>query len=86
MLTQKYYPLLDYHPKRKMAVNGVIVGNVMAINSGVRRCPKKGEWYLSGARIAAYKAPNDLSSVELIATLVEITKIRTIVNHKQVEN
>ena len=27
-----------------------------------KRCPKKGEWYISGAIPAAYRAPNDLSS------------------------
>ena len=25
------------------------------------RCPKKGEWYLSGAILEAWKAPSDLS-------------------------
>lgn len=31
--------------------------------SGEKRCPKKGEHYLSGAQPAVYQAPNDLSMV-----------------------
>jgi len=27
-----------------------------------RRCPRKGEWYLSGAIVEAYQAPSDLST------------------------
>jgi len=38
--------------------------------SGVKRCPKKGEWFLSGAIITAYQAPNDLSMAYHIAVEV----------------
>lgn len=34
-----------------------------------RRKPKAGEWYLSGAQIGAYRAPNDLSTAFHIAKL-----------------
>ena len=51
--------------------------NVCAIYSGHRRPPRKGEWYLSGARVAAYRAPNDLSSEYHIATLVVVEKTVT---------
>lgn len=27
-----------------------------------QRCPKRGEWYMSGAIVEAYCAPNDLST------------------------
>lgn len=41
------------------------------------RAPKKGEWYLSGAIVAAYRAPNDLTTeyhiVEKIARAKRIT-------------
>lgn len=35
-----------------------------------KRCPKKGEWYLSGALVSAYQAPNDLSTEYFIAVKV----------------
>ncbi len=35
------------------------------------RCPKKGEYYLSGALVTGYLAPNDLSTEFLV---VELTK------------
>jgi hypothetical protein len=72
MTEPKLYRLSDYHPDRKWATNGIIDGNVMAINSKQFRCPKQGEWYLSGAIPAAYKAPNDLSQEFFIATLVKV--------------
>ena len=43
----------------------------MTINSNEYRCPKKGEWYLSGAIPMAYKAPNDLTQEFFIATVVK---------------
>jgi hypothetical protein len=42
-----------------------------AINTGVKRPPKKGEYYLSGATPMAYKAPNDLSQAYLIAEIID---------------
>ncbi len=41
-----------------------------AINTGSKRPPKKGEYFLSGAIPMAYKAPNDLSTVYYIAEIV----------------
>jgi hypothetical protein len=38
--------------------------------TGVCRAPKKGEWYLSGAIIEAYKAPNNLTIEYPIAKLM----------------
>lgn len=35
--------------------------------TGEFRPPRKGEWYLSGAIVAAYQAPNDLSTPYWIA-------------------
>ena len=40
--------------------------------TGEKRPPKSGEWYLSGAIIEAYRAPNDLSTPYLIARLVRV--------------
>lgn len=44
--------------------------NMAAMWTGERRAPKAGEWYLSGAVIEAYQAPNDLSQEFHIAKLV----------------
>jgi hypothetical protein len=77
--TPKLYRLGDYHPDRKWTTNGIINGGVMAINSGQFRCPKKGEWFLSGAEALAYKSPNDLNQEYFIATLV---KVNTTINYE----
>jgi len=41
-----------------------------AVWTGEKRPPRKGEWYLSGSKIEAYRAPNDLSTEYHIARLV----------------
>lgn len=56
-----YLANLDYAPR-----------NVKAVFTGEKRCPKKGEWYLGGAIVTAYRAPNDLSTVFHIARLVKV--------------
>lgn len=43
--------------------------------TGEIRAPKKGEWYLSGAIIEAWKAPHDLTMKFHIAKLVRIEEI-----------
>ena len=48
------------------------------------RCPKKGEYYLSGARPCAYKAPNDLSTEFYIARPCKVVS-KTIIQYKAVE-
>jgi hypothetical protein len=45
--------------------------------TGEKRCPKEGEWFLSGAIIEGYKAPNDLNNLFHIGKLVKI-KVETI--------
>ena len=45
--------------------------------SGEKRCPKKGEYYLSGAIPEVYQAPNDLSTVFHIMILA-VTPPQTI--------
>lgn len=49
----------------------------MARWTGEKRCPKAGEWYLSGAIIQAWKAPNYLSTPYHIARLVRVEEITT---------
>jgi hypothetical protein len=73
----KLYQLGDRHPEQKfgpLATIGHSDNAIMAINSRQRRCPKKGEWYLSGALPKAYRSPNDLSTEYLIATIVRVKK------------
>lgn len=43
-----------------------------AVMIGRIRPPKKGEWYLSGAIPAAYRAPNDLTGSFHIMRLVRV--------------
>ena len=47
---------------------------------GGKRLPRKGEWYLSGAEIGAYRAESDLPTQYYIARLivVEISQIACI--------
>jgi hypothetical protein len=55
--------------------------DVKAVYAGEKRPPRAGEWYLSGARPAAYRAPNDLSSAYHIARLV-LTETETVTRIK----
>lgn len=43
-----------------------------AVDTGEKRPPCRGEWYLSGAIIAAYRAPNDLGTSYHIARIVQV--------------
>lgn len=77
----KFYPLGDWLSEKEKEKFGVSnftreTLDIKAIFSGEKRCPKKGEWYLSGAEVMAYRAPNDLTSVYHIAKLVK-TKTTT---------
>ncbi len=59
-----------------------------ALNTCVKRSPRKGEWYLSGAIIQAYRAPNDLSTEFYIAEIVEVeikTETTTTIVKRNVE-
>ena len=51
--------------------------NIKAIRTMDKRRPKKGEYYLSGAIVTAYRAPNDLETAYYIAQLVEVEEIKT---------
>lgn len=56
---------------------GMPARNVHAQATGEFRAPKRGEWYLSGAIVEAYRAPNDLTQEFHIAKLVR-TVTRTV--------
>jgi hypothetical protein len=57
-------------------VKGGLRRQIKATWTGEKRPPKAGEWYLSGAIIGAYRAPNDLSTPFHIARLA-VTETRT---------
>ena len=80
----KLYPLGDglSSEERKffgVTLNDVWAKDISAVRTAFHRCPKKGEWYLSGAIPTAYKAPNDFSTEYRIAKLV---KTETVTIHK----
>ena len=58
--------------------------SVMARYAGEKRPPKKGEWYLSGAVVTAYRAPNDLSTEYHIAKLV-VVETKTTTRRKELQ-
>jgi len=70
MLTTKLYPCADWPP-------GLDCHNKRARRTTQFRPPKRGEWYLSGARVAAYQAKNDLTQAYWIARLVRVVKVTT---------
>ena len=45
-------------------------GGLAAKRTGEKRCPRAGEWYLSGGPPQAWRVPNDLSTVFHILELV----------------
>ncbi len=45
--------------------------------TGEFRCPRKGEWFLSGAIVEGYQAKADMSAAFYIGELVEIEIVRT---------
>lgn len=45
---------------------------VYAMSTSVKRCPRKGEFYLSGAIPEAYRALEDLDTPHMLARLVRV--------------
>jgi hypothetical protein len=64
MKEERFYQAADY-PER-------LQKDVRFKKSNEFREPKKGEWYLSGAVVEAYRAPNDLSGKYWIAKRVSV--------------
>lgn len=58
---------------------GSCLPNVMAVATGEMRPPRKGEWYLTGSIVTAYRASNDYlpESIYKIARLVFV-KVRLV--------
>ena len=68
------YPPADPVPTPIRTEDGGLI-QYMAKPTGEFRPPKKGEWYLSGAIIEAYRAKADLVDSYVIA---EMVKARTV--------
>jgi len=67
----KYFPLADPPTPDDLSALGLPdKTGIRAMATGEKRSPRKGEWYLSGAIIEAYRASNDLSTQFHIAKLV----------------
>ncbi len=88
----QYFPLVDRLPAHQLIalrekdyacplLSGTIAPGVdiMARWTGEERPPKQGEWYLSGAIIGAYRAPNDWPQVCHIAEVVVVKTTTTVV-------
>ena len=72
-LLGKYYPLAD-EPSPEDLYNLEVSDKVgvRAMATGEMRAPRKGEWFLSGAVVEAYRANNDISIQYNIAKLVVV--------------
>jgi hypothetical protein len=71
LLTREdFYPLGDRYPGDIYRTT-----NYRAKWTGEYRPPKKGEWYLSGAFITAFRAYNDLEHSHNIATIYKVRKV-----------
>ena len=68
---EAYYPIVGYYNPGKVRYAAKWDGQR-------KRCPKAGEYYLSGAIIEAYKAPNDLRSKFYIAVICEVEIVTTV--------
>lgn len=75
------YPLADrfYHTAPPTSEWRLKERNLRARWNGEPvRMPKRGEWFLSGAFICAYRAPNDLTMTYHVAEIVETETITTV--------
>lgn len=77
----RFYPLCNFLPETELQRLGAgSRQNVHAINTGKKRPPLKGEWFLSGAIVGAYRAEEDMSIPYSIAKLVRTeTTIKQVV-------
>jgi hypothetical protein len=86
---KKFYPLADrvsLEDRRRLDLplyDSIRPGTVHAVRTGEFRPPRAGEWYLSGAVVEAYRAPNDLSTDYHIARLVR-TATETVTTIREV--
>lgn len=70
-----FYPVTS---RSHRALVDLGLAQVRAQPTGEYRPPRKGEWYLSGAIVEAYRAPNDLASAFHIAQIVRVRLVTTV--------
>lgn len=80
MKTKTFYPLADRLSLKEREQFGVSLDYIYAANvkakfTGEKRCPKAGEWFLSGAVVEAYKAKHDLTTIYHIARLARVQTV-----------
>ncbi len=65
--------------KERMLLHSCGIDNARfrVIPTGEKRVPRRGEWYLSGAEVTGFRAPNDLLSEFMIARLVRVERVVT---------
>lgn len=66
------------HVPRHVKGLGENWNTIKAEYTGEKRKPRKGEWFLSGADVEAYYAPDDLNSEYHIARLVITKKVEVV--------
>lgn len=77
------YPAADYVPGARLRSRSFLLfsmpdDSVRFQWTGEKRPPRKGEWYLSGALLAAYHANADLSTPYHIARAVKLERFETV--------
>lgn len=80
------YPVVDPLSKEDREALGLtsssygrsnyVFTSVRAVATGEKRCPKAGEWYLSGVICEAYRAAHDIATAFCIARLVKTKATR----------
>jgi hypothetical protein len=70
------YPIGDLPTREESGVaDSADRRNLRAVPTGEKRVPNRGEWYLSGGPVSAYRAPNDFLSEYMIARLVRVERV-----------
>lgn len=75
------YRVADRVPENELAEIATDRGRVAARWTLETRAPKRGEWFLSGATVEAYRAGADLDSVYPIARLVRAKVTQRVVEY-----
>jgi len=70
------YPVRDTHRLVNITQEtGLRLNQIAAVWTGEKRCPKAGEWFLSGAIVGAFYTSRDLTTPYYIARLVKVTTV-----------
>jgi hypothetical protein len=79
-----FYPTADGVPYEEQKALGLELppaegyrNRIKAIWTGEKRPPRKGEWYLSGSIVEAYRAPNDYLPT-MSYHIARLVKVKTI--------